>query len=175
MQSISIVPYSLVTIHTVLCFSNSWFILSITSSEVAFVSGQSIFLIKTFSVKLSNQLDNLQGYELVKEFTTTETNSTVEIFNYPELLSYKNGDNYFTEILVTAHFHSLTFGNLFAGAIKLATVPLNQNVGVTIYKIQADKFVVFDNSSDTLWRNHLLANIKGINITFKVFVLKITL
>ena len=120
-------------------------------------------------------LGNLSGYKLVKEFTTTEINSTVEVFNYPEIVDNKNGDNYFTEILVTAHYHNSIYGNLFAGAIKLATVPLNQNVGVTIYKRQADKFVVFDNSSDTLWRNHLLANIKGINITFKVFVLKITL
>ena len=122
-----------------------------------------------------NLLDNLQGYELVKEFTTTETNSTVEIFNYPELLNYKNGDNYFAEILVTAHFHNLIYGNLFAGAIKLATVPRNQHIATTIYKIQKTDYIVFDNSDDTLWRNHLLANIKGTNITFKVFILKIKL
>ena len=120
-------------------------------------------------------LGNLSGYKLVKEFTTTEINSTVEVFNYPEIVDNKNGDNYFTEILVTAHYHTSIYGNLFAGAIKLATVPLNQNVGVTIYKIQKTNYIVFDNSNDTLWKNHLLANIKGTNITFKVFVLKITL
>lgn len=67
------------------------------------------------------------------------------------------------------------YGNLFAGAIKLATVPLNQNIATTIYKIQKTNYIAFDNSNDTLWKNHLLANIKGTNITFKVFVLKITL
>lgn len=125
--------------------------------------------------EISDKLGNLSGYKLVKEFTTTEINSTVEVFNYPEIVDNKYGDNYFTEILVTAHYHNSIYGNIFAGAIKLATVPLNQNIGATIYKKQADKFVVFDNSNDTLWRNHLLADIKDINITFKVFVLKITL
>ncbi len=49
-----------------------------------------------------DKLGNLSGYKLVKEFTTTEINSTVEVFNYPEIVDNKNGDNYFTEILVTA-------------------------------------------------------------------------
>ena len=120
-------------------------------------------------------LSNLCDYKLVKEFTTTEINSTVEVFNYPELVNYKNGENFFVEILVTAHYHTSIYGNLFAGAIKLVTVPLNQNIATTIYKIQKTDRIVFDNSNDTLWKNHLLANIKGTNITFKVFVLKITL
>ena len=67
------------------------------------------------------------------------------------------------------------YGNLFAGAIKLAAVPLNQKVASTIYKKQNINIIEFDNSDETLWKNHLLANIKGTNITFKVFVLKITL
>ena len=120
-------------------------------------------------------LSNLSGYKLVKEFTTTEINSTVEVFNYPEIVDNKNGENYFTEILVTAHHHNSIYGNLWAGAIKLAGVPVNQKVASTIYKKQNINIIEFDNSDETLWRNHLLANIKGKNITFKVFVLKITL
>ena len=123
----------------------------------------------------ANRLSNLSGYKLVKEFTTTEINSTVEVFNYPEIVDNKNGDNYFTEILVTAHFRTSMYGNIFAGAIKLAARPVNQRIATTMYKIQDTDFIEFDNSGDTLWRNHLLANIKGTNITFKVFVLKITL
>lgn len=123
----------------------------------------------------SDKLSNLSGYKLVKEFTTTEINSTVEVFNYPEIVDNKNGENYFTEILVTAHHHNSMYGNLFAGAIKLGAVPLNQKVASTIYKKQNINIIEFDNSDDTLWKNHLLANIKGKNITFKIFVLKITL
>ena len=122
-----------------------------------------------------DKLGNLSGYKLVKEFTTTEINSTVEVFNYPEIVDNKNGENYFTEILVTAHFRTSMYGNIFAGAIKLAARPVNQRIATTMYKIQDTDFIEFDNSGDTLWRNHLLANIKGTNITFKVFVLKITL
>ena len=132
-----------------------------------------VFYLLTYFIV--GELSNLSGYKLVKEFTTTEINSTVEVFNYPEIVDNKNGENYFTEILVTAHHHNSIYGNLWAGAIKLAGVPVNQKVASTIYKKQNINIIEFDNSDETLWRNHLLANIKGKNITFKVFVLKITL
>ena len=125
--------------------------------------------------KNRDKLSNLKGYQLFKEFESSETNAEVEIFNSTDFKVFPQ--NIFLEVLVTASTYEGSFyKDTFNGTLKIATSPeIYKQYTKVIYQMNSN-YVNFGNAAEQLWNKaSLKATVKDKKVKFKIFVLKVML
>ena len=118
--------------------------------------------------KLSNQLDNLQGYCLIKKLKSSEFNSTIHVITYKELKSFSKR-NLVCKVVAIASYDFYNFKHSFASYLEIIILPNNQSVAIDTIKFNdKENVVVLDYN---WWTGNIEATLKDKEVYFSVYLL----